>query len=84
MAKLKFIRLMYRKLSHFEFRDLKLVIQTFVKENIHDVKKQKSSEKIIALVYGIYINSSVNWKKILYRQILDIKKLGILDLSDII
>ncbi|MDV4263533.1 glycosyltransferase family 2 protein [Acinetobacter seifertii] len=31
MAKLKFIRLMYRKLSHFEFRDLKLVIQTFVK-----------------------------------------------------
>ncbi|QNX09250.1 hypothetical protein IC784_03035 [Acinetobacter seifertii] len=47
------------------------------------LKKRESSEKIIALVYGIYINSSVNWKKILYRQILDIKKLGILDLSDI-
>jgi len=31
MAKLKFIRLMYRKLSHFEFRDLRLVIQTFIK-----------------------------------------------------
>lgn len=30
MARLKFLRLMYRKLSHFEFRDLKLVIKTFI------------------------------------------------------
>ncbi|CAG67528.1 MULTISPECIES: glycosyltransferase family 2 protein [Acinetobacter] len=30
MARLKFIRLMYRKLSHFEFSDLKLVIKTFL------------------------------------------------------
>lgn len=30
MARLKFIRLIYRKLSHFEFRDLKIVIQTFL------------------------------------------------------
>ncbi len=30
MARLKFVRLMYRKLSHFEFSDLKLVIKTFL------------------------------------------------------
>lgn len=30
MARLKFIRLMYRKLSHFEFSDLRLVIKTFL------------------------------------------------------
>lgn len=47
------------------------------------LKVQQNSEKTIALVYGIYINSLVNWKKILGRQILDKKKSGILDLSDI-
>jgi hypothetical protein len=30
MARLKFLRLMYRKFSHFEFRDLKIVIKTFM------------------------------------------------------
>lgn len=30
MSRLKFLRLMYRKLSHFEFRDLKIVIKTFM------------------------------------------------------
>ena len=43
------------------------------------LKVQQNSEKTIALVYGIYINSLVNWKKILGRQILDIKKSGIGD-----
>lgn len=47
------------------------------------LKNKKNSEKIIALIYGVYINSEVNWEKILYRQILDIKISGILNIADI-
>jgi hypothetical protein len=36
-------------------------------------------KKPIAIVYGAYINAEVNWKKFINRQLMDLKKTGVLE-----